>query len=270
MGAAETAPATPTGKGKIQVSAIVQFRSQMVKMREEYSQVLPPHMTVDRLNRVVFTAVSAAQKRDGSNPLLEADRRSLLASVMTSAVLGLEPDGVTGQGYLVPFAGRVQFIPGYGGYITLAHNSRILLEGRLVFENDQFSYQYGLNPICNHAPAQRGQERGRIVAAYAVARSDVVPSTFHVAELPDILKIRDRSKGYIYAKRNGKLEDNVWHANFDAMARKTPIRAIGKNMPLNVQRAQALEDAHDRGKLAYIAPDDTISEIDPGDEIPDN
>lgn len=240
--------------------ALVQFRGQMQKMQDQYAQVLPAHMTMDRLERMVFNAVQAAQKNNGSNALLEADRRSLLSSVMTAAVLGLEPDGVTGQGYLVPFKGKVQFIVGYGGYVTLAYNSGILLEGRVVYEGDIFSYQYGDDPKVNHAPAQ-GEEatkRGRLIAAYAVARSHHVPTTFHVTELDDILRVRDQSLGYKAAKKYNK--QTVWDTDFPAMARKTPLRWLGKNMPLNVQKAQALESAFDRGQNAYITPDNTVDD----------
>lgn len=240
--------------------ALVQFRGQMEKMHDQYSQVLPEHMSMHRLERMVFNAVQSAQKNNGSNPLLESDRRSLLSSVMTAAVLGLEPDGVTGQGYLVPFKGKVQFIVGYGGYVTLAYNAGILLEGRVVYERDIFSYQYGDDPKLNHAPAQgdEAKNRGRLVAAYACARSHHVPTTFHVTELDDILRVRDQSLGYKAAKQYNK--STVWDTDFPAMARKTPLRWLGKNMPLNVQRAQALESAFDRGRNAYIAPDATIDE----------
>jgi recombination protein RecT len=242
------------------MTALIQFRQQMTKMHGEYDQVLPAHMDVGRLERMVFNAVQGAEKRNGGNYLLEADRRSLLASVMTAAVLGLEPDGVTGQGYLVPFKGKVQFIVGYGGYVSLAANSGILLEGRIVHEGDIFSYQYGSDPQVNHAPAQGLDidKRGRLTAAYAVARSNNLPTTFHVMELADILKVRDSSKGYQSSKNLGR--SSPWDTDFPAMARKTPLRWLGKNMPLTVQKAQALERALDAGRTAYLTPENVVLE----------
>lgn len=242
------------------------FRQQMDKMAVEFGRVLPPHLTSDRLYRTTLNAVQQAQKANGKNALLEADRTSLLSAVMTSAVLGLEPDGVTGQGYLVPFKGKVQFIPGYKGLITLAFNSGFALEGHLVHENDMFSQQKGTDPKINHAPPSLGQDRGGIIGAYATARSNNVPAVSVVMDINDILKVRDRSAGYQSSKKfNYK---STWDTEFEGMARKTPIRRLGGNLPLNVQRAIALEQSFDEGKTASIDPEGTVVQDDGSEVMP--
>ena len=75
-------------------------RGLLEKMKGQFEMALPKHVTPDRLIRVALTAVQNTPK------LLECDRRSLLSAVMTCAQLGLEPDGVLGQAYLVPFRAR--------------------------------------------------------------------------------------------------------------------------------------------------------------------
>ena len=73
-------------------------RQQLEKMMPQMKMALPAHLTPERLLRVTMTAVQ-------NNPkLLDCDRKSFFAAIMTSAQLGLEPDGVMGQAYLIPFS----------------------------------------------------------------------------------------------------------------------------------------------------------------------
>jgi len=54
--------------------------------------------------------------------------------------------------------------------IDLAHRSGNIesIYWQIVKENDEFEYQYGLNPDLKHKPAM--QDRGRTIGAYAVAK----------------------------------------------------------------------------------------------------
>lgn len=244
-------------------TALTTFRTQMDRMTIEFEKALPPHLTADRLYRTTINAVQAAQKGSGRNSLLEADRNSLIAAVMTSAVLGLEPDGVTGQGYLVPFKGKVQFIPGYKGLISLAFNSGFTLSGVVIRKADTFAFQEGSDPWVRHAPAFN-TDRGDIVGAYAVARSLTAPHVQTVLGMDEILKVRDGSAGYKAHKAKGY--STTWVDNFEAMVRKTPIRRLGGNLPLNVQKAMALETQHDLGNVANVSPEGAIIQED-GSEI---
>lgn len=242
-----------------QQSSVDVFRGQLGRLHGEFAAALPQHVTPDRLVRTTMNAIQAAQKPNGKNMLLEADRMSLLSAVMTSAVLGLEPDGVTGQGYLLPFKGKVQFIPGYKGLITLAFNAGFAVEAHAVYENDIFSYQYGLDPKCNHAPAQSSSKRGEMVATYATARSNVVPPMFRVLEMEDILAIRNGSSGY-----RGMGNSSPWATNFPAMAMKSAVRALASRLPLvtddRLHRALNLEPRGDA--VTNIGPDGDVIEGD--------
>jgi len=65
-------------------------------MEKNITAALPKHMDTDRLVRIVWTAIRM-------NPnLFKCSKDSLIAAVMQSAQLGLEP-GVLGQAYLIPY-----------------------------------------------------------------------------------------------------------------------------------------------------------------------
>lgn len=226
--------------------ALTEYRQQLDKYGDSFARVLPAHMSKDKLLRMAESAARVNPK------LLSCERGSLMRSIMTGAILGLEIDGVTGQAFLVPFKGSVQLIIGYKGYITLAANSGYRLEGEPVREHDKFEYEGGLHPYLRHSPPSptaSEEQRGNIVAGYAVARHASEPlSSFRVVTLDQIVKIRDSSQGYKY-----DASKSPWTTNFPEMVRKTAIRALADQLPLNVQRAAAMEQKHDEsGKPVYL------------------
>lgn len=222
-------------------------KTALEKFKPEFAKVLPAHITPDRIVRSVINALSANQYL-----CTNATPTSVVQAAMTAAVLGLDVDNVTGQGHIVPFKGKAQFIPGYKGYITLAANSGYLVGGDVVREKDHFKYGRGLNPFLDHVPAPgSAKDRGAIVYAYAVARSKNLPSDFRVLHADQVNAIRDKSEGY-KAFLAGKTKDNPWDSHYEAMAIKTAIRALAPELPLNVQRAAAIEGEFERGSVNYL------------------
>lgn len=218
-------------------------RGALEKLKPQMSLALPRHLTPERLLRVTMTAVQ------GNPSLLDCDRTSLFASVLTCAQLGLEPDGVLGQAYLVPFKGKVQFIPGYRGLITLARNSGEVssIQAHEVCQNDTFDYAYGLEETLYHKPAEG--ERGEVTHFYAYAKFKDGGHVFVVLTRTEVESVRDNSEGF-KAFKAGRIRSNPWDSHFVPMGCKTAIRRLAKWLPLTVQRAATIEDAYERGQHA--------------------
>lgn len=218
-------------------------RAALEVMKPQLAMALPQHLTPERLLRVSMTAIQNTPK------LLDCDRTSLFAAVMTCAQLGLEPDGILGQAYLVPYGNKVQFIPGYKGYLALARNSGEIstVQSHEVCANDFFEYAYGIQEKLEHRPADG--ERGEIKYFYAYAIYKDSGHIFEVMSRADVDAIRDNSDGYkaFVAK---KIKDNPWHSSYVQMGRKTAIRRLANYLPLNVQRAAVLDAAAAAGKFA--------------------
>jgi len=205
-------------------------------MRKQLEMAIPKHMTVDRLLRVAMTAIRTNPK------LMECTQESLLAAIMGCAQLGLEPEPFLGQAYLVPYKRNIkignqwrsqmeaQLIPGYRGYIALARRSGDVqsVTAQVVYENDHFRLQYGLNENLEHVPAEG--DRGEIKGAYCVFRYKDGSHSFDYMTKADIDKIRGRSK----AKDSGP-----WVTDYAEMAKKTVIRRHVKLAPLSVEMAKA-------------------------------
>ena len=211
----------------------------------EFKKALPKHVTVDRFMRVAFMAVR-------NNPaLLDCTPESLISACMTAAQLGLEPDGILGHAYLVPFKNSrfnrtdAQFQVGYKGLIALARRSGEVrsIAAHVVCEQDYFDYAYGLEEKLEHKPAIG--ERGKPIAAYAVAIFKDGGHAFEVMSEADIEKIRHKSKA---GDKDGK-PIGIWAEHTGEMWRKTVIRRLAKYLPLSVefQRAAAMDEAIDLG-----------------------
>jgi recombination protein RecT len=218
-------------------------RGLLTRAKPQIQMALPRHITADRLIRVALTSVQKNPK------LLECDKISLLGAIVQAAQLGLEPDGITGLVYLVPFwnskkkISEVQLMIGYKGLMNLARRSGEIgaIEARLVFQKDRFTYVLGLRPVLEHYPYDGSDDAGEMIYGYAIAHfKDGSTPQFEVMTKAQIDKHRNRSM----AKDSGP-----WVTDYEEMARKTVVRKLLKYTPssIEIQRAIALDEHEESG-----------------------
>lgn len=224
-----------------QQQALNGLRVLLEKSTSQIKMALPRHMTAERLVRVALTAASKTPA------LLECTQLSFIGAVIQSAQLGLEPDGVLGHAYLVPFRNRkqggrreVQLIVGYKGYIDLARRSGHVssIQAHVVHENDFFDFAFGLEDKLVHKPAET--DRGRPRYAYAIAKFRDSGYAFDVMSHADVEDIRKMSQA---------ADGDAWTDHWDEMAKKTVIRRLCKYLPLSpeLQRAVTLTETAEAG-----------------------
>jgi recombination protein RecT len=217
-------------------------RTLLEKSKAQIALALPKHMNAERMMRIALTSVQRTPK------LLECEPISLIGAVIQASQLGLEPDGVLGQAYLIPYyngrkkVNEVQFQPGYKGLLALARRSGEIgaVDTRVVCEKDQFSYAFGLEPKLFHIPAAL-EDRGPCTYVYAVVRLKDGSSQFDVM-----------SRGEIEAHRkhySRASEDGPWQTAWDEMAKKTVLKRVLKLAPASVelQKAIALDEHAEAG-----------------------
>lgn len=209
----------------------------------KFAALLPASLPPERLIRTVMVSLE-------QNPTLaNADRGSIMRSAMSAAVLGLEVDGVSGQGYLVPFKGKCQFLCGYKGLVTLAARAGRTLEGHVVYAGDHFVYDEGADRLEHRWSLDAKRER--VIGAYAKSRAEGTPTLLKVLSLADILAVRDKSAGW-----KAKGQRSPWGTDFGPMARKTAMRALSNDIPvLALHLAASLDTQHDLGHYAAIDPE---------------
>jgi len=193
--------------------------------KEQIARALPRHLTPERMIRVALTAYKTTPALQKCDPI------SIASAIMEAAQLGLEPDGVLGHAYLVPYGSRCQLIPGYKGLCELAYRSGKVtkIAAEVVRENDWFEYEYGLDERLKHIPAD--QDRGAVTHVYAYYKMTGGGSAFNVLSVQDVEDVRKSSR----AANNGP-----WVTHWDEMAKKTCIRRLLKLAPLSVEVARAV------------------------------
>ena len=197
-----------------------------------FAQVLPKHLSPNRLVRIAIASVAKTPE------LLGCNQQSLLQAVMQAAELGLEPGSALGEAYLVPFKGVVTMIPGYRGLISLARRSGQIedIEAHVVYERDRFTHVKGTSMRLDHEPSLEA-DRGQIVAAYAMG-------WVKGSSRPHV-EVMTRAEIDRIAKNSGP-----WRDHYSEMARKTVVRRLVKYLPMSVELARAIEiedESHDIG-----------------------
>ena len=201
------------------------------KSKHSLAQVLPKHVTPERLLKVALTATSTTPA------LLACKPMSLLKAVFQAGQLGLEAGGLLGEGYLIPFKDEVQFIPGYRGLIKLARQSGQIasIEARVVYARDAFELEYGLEPKLVHKPLL-AEDRGDFMFVYAIATLKDGSKQVEVMTKGEVDKIRARSKA---------STDGPWVSDYAEMAKKTVLRRICKLLPVSAEEKLGLAIAHE-------------------------
>lgn len=231
-----------TTKAKQSLSPINSIRTLLERSKTQIAMALPKHLNADRIIRVAMTSIQRTPD------LLKCDPISLVAAVIQSSQLGLEPDGILGHAYLIPFnntkKGRmeVQFIPGYKGLIDLARRSGqvVSIGAHVVFENEPFKLIYGYDEKLDHEPLPPSKRGARRKGVYSGARLKDGSVHFEWLWAEEVEDIKSQSK----ARNFGP-----WKTHEDEMWRKTAIRRLVKYLPLSVElaKAAAVEELVDAG-----------------------
>ena len=231
-------------------------------VKEQIAMALPKHITADRLLRVAMTTVL---KTPG---LLKCDQRSLLSTVMECAQLGLMPDGILGQAYLVPFenrkAGRtdVTLIIGYKGLRELAYRSGMIKDwspATIVYEGEPFKVFGGTEAHIEHEPLPPSKRGDKIVGVYSVAHLINGGTISAFMWIEEVEKVRRKVQ-----EKNKMKDSGPWKDYYEEMVKKTADRRLAKYVPKSpdLQRVAALDEAREFGIHAPgVFPGDDVIDV---------
>lgn len=217
------------------------FFDMLEAMKPQIALALPRHLTPDRMIRIALTCCRLNPK------LLECTPESLIAAIMISSQLGLEP-GVLGQSFLVPFKTHCQLIPGWMGILDLVSRSgKATAWTGAVYAGDSFDWALGDQPYLKHRPC--GDET-TLQSVYAIARP--VNSSWPIIEVWPIQKIWDHRN-----KINKVGEDHYSYKWPEQYARKIPLLQVLKYVPrsIELQTALSLDSAAETGGQSLAIKD---------------
>ena len=225
------------------------FKTLLQKFKPQIGEMLPRHLTPERMMRIATMAAS----RDSG--LLRAEPMSVIASIVQASRMGIEPDGTFNSGWLIArWNSKTQrnectFQIGYGGKIDLQMRSGKYEEitARAIHKNDKFKMSFTPSLKFFHEPLLDG-DRGPLIAVYCVT---VTKTGHHIVDFmtrAECEKVRDD-----FGPRN-KAGNIVgpWVSDFEAMCLKTVIHQASKTKDKSVEyrNFQTEEDRIEQGESA--------------------
>ena len=232
------------------------------RVKQGIAAVAGKFLTPDRMLRLCVMAVKKTPK------LAACDPTTVLGAMMTSAALGLEPNTVQQQAFLIPYNTRrknpttgqwgdvleCQFQIGYRGFLTLAYRSprvsRVIAEA--IHRGDHFKHRLGSGTFLEYEKSLT--DRGDLIGAFSYVQLQEGGEIACVLPLEEIHKIRSRSETYrtlVRAVENAtndserqkaeqKLADTPWMLWEDDMAAKSAIKKHAKMLPIASNDALAV------------------------------
>lgn len=197
----------------------------------------------------VSSVISVA---NGNSMLRNANPMTILGSAMVAATLDLPVVPTLGMAYIVPYKGNCQFQLGYKGLIELAERSgqfkniidEVVYEGQLIKKN-KFTGEYEFD--------EDAKTSDKIIGY--MARMDLV-NGFSKTIYWTREEVEAHAKRFSQAFRGGK--GSPWQSDFDAMARKTVLKALfAKYAPKSVAIQQAI-----KFDQAVVRPSDALTDED--------
>lgn len=197
----------------------------------------------------VSSVISVA---NGNNMLRNCNPMTVLGSAMVAATLDLPVVPTLGLAYIVPYKGQCQFQLGYKGLIELAERSgqfkniidEVVYEGQLVRKN-KFTGEYEFDEDAKTSDKVIGY----------MARMDLIngfsKTIFWTKE--EVEAHATKFSQAFRAKRG-----TPWVSDFDAMARKTVLKALfAKYAPKSVAIQNAI-----KFDQAVVKPNDSLTDED--------
>lgn len=198
------------------------------KYGKEILKALPAAMQspqkLDRMRRIAMSEINKTTELQRCDPV------SIMGSLVHIATFGLEPGAGFGHAYLVPFKNTCTVIIGYRGFIELARRSGEIasIHSRVVYENDEFYIEYGMEEKLVHKPNTK--EQGDMIGVYAIAKLKTGVTMFEYMRKDQVDAIKDKVRN-----------QHVWSQHYEEMARKTAVRRLYKYLPSSPEVAQAME-----------------------------
>lgn len=242
MGVKEALANKTNEKKEVKLTKNMGIADLIKAMEPEIKKALPTVITPERFTRMALSALNTTPG------LMECSQMSFLGALMNAAQLGLEPNTVLGQAYLIPYSNKgkkeCQFQIGYKGLIDLAYRNDKMqnIQAHCVYENDQFEYELGLDSKLKHVPALN--DRGELILVYAMYKLTNGGYGFEVMSKEDIDN---------HAKKHSQSFNSSyspWKTNYEEMAKKTVVKKLLKYAPIKSDFATA------------TAQDETIKSFD--------
>lgn len=181
---------------------------------------------------------SVMQVVSSNNMLANVDAESITGAVFTACALNLPLNNNLGLAYIVPFKGSAQLQIGYKGFIQLAQRTGQIktINAIAVYDTDTEE------SIRTRLTALMPQKVEGNIIGYVARLETITGFEAHISMTNEELKQHAFKYSQTYKAAESKNQNySVWHQNFDAMSKKTVIKALMKYCPMSVELQKAVE-----------------------------
>jgi len=217
------------------------------EFKQAMQDVLPVHLTADRMARVAITAMKNTPK------LMQCTQESVFECLMELSQLGLEPDGR--RAHLIPFYDSdtktmiCTLIVDYKGFVSLLMRTGMVsnIHSDIICENDEFEYDRG--EVTKHVIDFK-KPRGEMYAVYNVITMNDGTKKAEVMTCDQIDRIRNAAPS---------KNSPAWKNHYGEMAKKTVFRRNCKWVPLEGNEPERIGD-YERVERAMVIDDSPYRE----------
>lgn len=220
----------------------VEVLRQSLDDNQNFKDTVKSYFRGNKQDAIVFQTAVVDYVRK-TPKLLDCDRTSLLSAFVQVAAFRFMPSGVSGEMYVIPYGKEAKPQIGYQGIVTLLYRTGKVsaITSNIIYKNDVFEYEEGLNAKLVHKPAMFGTPKGEPIGVYTVAQMSDGAKTFKVMDRDAIMGIKNLSK----AKN---APDSPWNGSKDPelwMWRKTCLIQHAKLLPKTMELQKAIEIDND-------------------------
>ena len=220
-------------------------------------------------------AMQIFQGNDYLAKLAFQNQTSAQNAIINVAAIGISLNPAQKLAYLVPRKGAICLDISYMGLMHIAQQSGAIkwCQSAIVRKNDQFSRE-GLDkpPVHVYNDFDTEDQRGDIVGAYVVVKTDDGDYLTHTMRIDAIYAIRDRSEAWKAYKNKGT--SCPWVTDEEQMALKTVVKQAAKYWPrrerldaaidhVNTEGQEGINFSNERQPERDVSPvtDETLQEI---------
>ena len=186
---------------------------------------------------------------------------SLFASILHCAELDLSPSQMVGEFFFIPLKDAITPVLGYKGLITLLLRSNKIKKiwTEVVYEDDDFIYEMGLEPKLAHIPNHDSDRTpNKIKFVYACAKLEDNEVIFKVMSRKEIQAIINMLKVANELYFNEKKDPENW------MLKKVVLKQLAKTLPKQddrLKKAISTDDNIEGGAYLIIDDNDNIKMV---------
>lgn len=234
---------------------IATFENQMLVFTEK---ILNDLLTYHHISPAQFKQVVTSEIKN--NPKLLSvfikNPKSLFASIIYCAELGLSPNSNLGEFFFVSDGEYVKPLLGYKGIISLLNRTGIVksIWAESVHEGDDFEYELGLEPKLVHKPKDGIRNSWTLEYIYIVVKTSDDEKLFKVmskSELTNTISIMPLASDLYF---NDSKDPNFW------MLKKIVLKQLAKLLPKDKYGAMGLgiDDKIEGGNILTLDENESI------------